>query len=158
MILPMIVILSVVLTFILQIIFDQHLKINIVVMRFTNNLLNIILNLVRMLLIAFPFIVTISTPFESLTWEIISSVILVVFTLVITCINKSKYHFISGRYRILETIVNTLAVIALFFSLASSIFMYVSFGLNTLEILNFYVVNSCLSYIFVKCRMNWVFE
>lgn len=127
-------------------------------MRFTNNFLTIILNLVMMLLIVFPFIVTISTPFESLTWEIVSSVILVIFTLSFTCINTRKSYFISGRYRVFETVVNTLAIAALFFSLASSIFMYISLGLDTLEILNFYVVNSCLSYIFVKCRMNWVFE
>lgn len=127
-------------------------------MRFTNNFLTGILNLVMMLLIAFPFVIVILRPLESLTWEIVSSVILVVFTLVITCINTRKSYFISGRYRILETIINTLAVIALFFSLASSIFMYISLGLDTLEILNFYVVNSCLSYIFVKCRMNWVFN
>lgn len=146
------------LAFVLKDLFNQHLKINIVVMRFTNNFLTIILNLTMMLLIAFPFVVTISIPFESLTWEVISSVILVVFTLVITCINKSKSRFISGRYRILETIVNALAISALFFSFVSSIFMYVSLGLNSLEALSFYVINSCLGYIFIKCRMNWVFE
>lgn len=111
-----------------------------------------------MLLIAFPFAITISIPFESLTWETVSSVILVVFTLTITYINTRKSYFISGRYRILETIVNTLAIMALLFSLVSSIFMYVSLGLNALGMFNFYVINTCLSYIFVKCRMNWVFE
>ena len=111
-----------------------------------------------MLLIAFPFVVTISIPFESLTWEVISSVILVVFTLVITCINTRKSYFISGRYRILETIVNTLAIAALFFSLVSSIFMYVNLGLNSLRLFSFDVIGSCLGYIFIKCRMNWVFE
>lgn len=146
------------LAIILKDFFNQHLKINIVVMKFTNNFLTGILNLVMMLLIAFPFVIVISRPYESLTWEIVSSVILVVFTITITCINTRKSYFISGRYRILETIVNTLAIIALFFSLASSIFMYISLALDTLEILNFYVVNSCLSYIFVKYRMNWVFE
>ena len=127
-------------------------------MRFTNNFLTIILNLVMMLLIAFPFVVTISIPFESLTWEVISSVILVVFTLVITFINRSNSYFISGRYRILETIVNTLAIAALFFSFVSSIFMYINLGLNRLELFSFDVIGSCLSYIFIKCRMNWVFE
>lgn len=127
-------------------------------MKLTDNLLTIILNLVMMLLIAFPFVIVISRPYESLTWEIVSSVILVVFTITITCINTRKSYFISGRYRILETVVNTLAIVALFFSLVSSIFMYVNLGLNSLRLFSFDVIGSCLGYIFIKCRMNWVFE